>query len=170
MHYLNPDIDVNVPFDTLWEINSVFTQETLDWLDTFFEHGYHWHMDRRLARMSYPVGNDEDPFRELGLEMAELCRQTTGLDVEYRKAKLFLDLPGSEVPRHRDATDISIMSQVYLMKSNHPIPGTTFMEPITHTVKYEQNCGYFNLNADLKTHQSGFLTNGYRTSIGFQFV
>lgn len=166
---INPNVTVVSIHSTLWEVKNVFTDSYLAHLDQFFEHGNAWHMDRRLARMSHPVGNDEDPFWPAGEAMSALVTQAVGQPVQYRKAKLFLDLPGSEVPKHTDASDIDVMTQIYLKKSDHPVPGTMFLEPYIHTVKYEYNCGYFNLNTDRKIHQSPFVINGYRTSMGFQF-
>ena len=169
MPQLNPDIQITQIHSTLWEIAEVFTPEFLDQIQQYFEHGTEWHMDRPLSRLSYPIGNDQDPFSEVGWEMAPMVSATIGRDILYRKAKIFLDLPGSEVPRHSDADNIDVMSQVYLLKSDRPIPGTMFLEPVLHTVKYRYNCGYLNLNTDRKIHQSPFLINGYRTSLGFQF-
>ena len=170
MQYLNPNLEVIPIHGSLWEIKNVFTQECLDFIDGFFEHGHNWHMDRRLQRMSFPTSNELSPFLDLGQELCAVAKAAVGRDLRYRVAKLFLDIPGSEVPRHSDADDIVVMSQIYLRKSNHPIPGTMFLEPTIHTVQYEYNCGYFNLNTDKKIHQSPFLINGYRTSIGFQFI
>ena len=166
---LNKNLQVINIHEFLWEVKEIFSKECLDFLDQFFEYGNEWHMDRKLARLSYPVGNDNDPFWAVGEAVKNLVINTIGHDCRYRKAKLFLDLPGSEVPRHSDAEDIDVMTQVYLKHSDHPIPGTMFLEPFIHTVKYEYNCGYFNLNTDRKIHQSPFLINGYRTSMGFQF-
>lgn len=166
---INPNIEIIRIHSSLWEVKQVFAKAYLDYLDQFFEYGNNWHMDRRLARLSYPVGNDEDPFWAAGEALSPVVAQAVGNTVQYRKAKLFLDLPGSEVPKHKDANDIDVMTQVYLKKSDHPVPGTMFLEPYLHTVKYEYNCGYFNLNTDKKIHQSPFVINGYRTSMGFQF-
>ena len=166
---INSDIKVVRIHDSLWEVKHVFTDAYLAHLGQFFEYGHAWNMDRRLARLSYPVGNDDDPFWSAGEELSKIVGDTVGQQIQYRKAKLFLDLPGSEVPKHSDANDIDVMSQIYLLKSDHPMPGTMFLEPIIHTVKYEYNCGYLNLNTDKKIHQSPFVINGYRTSIGFQF-
>ena len=164
---LNPNLEIVRIHDTLAEIKNVFSQETLDLIDGYFEHDHEWLMDRRLARLSYPTSNDVDPFNAIGLDMCALANEVyNSANLIYRKSKLFLDLPGSEVPKHSDANDIGLMSQVYLRNSNHPIPGTIFLEPFIHTVKYEYNCGYLNLNFDKKIHQSGFLINGYRTSFG----
>ena len=169
MLHINTNIQVHQIHSTLWEIHDVFTTEFLDSIQQYFDYGTGWHMDRRLARLSYPIGNDQDPFSDVGWEMAPIVSATVGQEILYRKAKIFLDLPGSEVPRHSDADNIDVMSQVYLMKSDHPVPGTMFLEPVLHTVKYRYNCGYLNLNTDRKIHQSPFLINGYRTSLGFQF-
>ena len=164
---LNPDLEIVIIHSTLAEIKNVFTTATLELIDGYFEHDHEWLMDRRLARLSYPTRNDIDPFKEIGQDMCSLANEVyANSNLIYRKAKLFLDLPGSEVPKHSDADDIGLMSQVYLRNSNHPIPGTIFLEPFIHTVKYEYNCGYLNLNFDKKIHQSGFLINGYRTSFG----
>lgn len=166
---INSDVTVTQIHSSLWEIENVFTAEFLHSLQQYFDYGTEWHMDRRLARLSYPIGNDDDPFRDMGWNMASWISGIIAQPIHYRKAKLFLDLPGSEVPRHSDADNIDVMSQVYLMKSDHPIPGTMFLEPVLHTVKYRYNCGYLNLNTDRKIHQSPFLINGYRTSLGMQF-
>jgi hypothetical protein len=169
MLHINPNIQIHQIHSTLWEIHDVFTTEFLDSIQQYFDYGTGWHMDRRLARLSYPIGNDQDPFSDAGHELSRIVGNTVSREILYRKAKIFLDLPGSEVPKHKDADNIDVMCQVYLMKSDHPIPGTMFLEPIPHTVKYKFNCGYFNLNTDRKIHQSPFLINGYRTSMGFQF-
>jgi hypothetical protein len=169
MPNINSDIKITQIHSTLWEIQDVLTEECLADLQRYFDYGTEWHMDRKLSRLSHPIGNDQDPFRDLGFEFAPVVAQAIGQEIWYRKAKLFLDLPGSEVPLHSDADNIDVMSQVYLMKSDHPVPGTMFLQPVLHTVKYRYNCGYLNLNTDRKIHQSPFVINGYRTSLGFQF-
>lgn len=169
MSLINPNIKIQQIHSTLWEIYDVFTQEFLASLQQHFDHGTEWCMDRPLARLSYPIGNDQDPFTDVGQELAPWVSAAVGQQINYRKAKIFLDLPGSEVPIHRDADNIDVMSQVYLMDVDRPMPGTMFMEPIPHTVKYRYNSGYLNLNTDRKIHRSAFLHQGYRTSLGFQF-
>jgi hypothetical protein len=169
MPNINPDIKITKIHDTLWEIDDVFTAGFLDTVPQYFAYSGIWFMDRPLARLSFPHSNDLDPFHDLGNELAVIVANTVGRPIHYRKAKIFLDLPGSEVPIHRDADDIDVMAQVYLQKSQHPVPGTMFLEPAPHTVQYGYNRGYFNLNTDKKAHQSPFITNGYRTSMGFQF-
>lgn len=169
MNYINTAASVESVHSTLYTTHNVLSQDALSMIDGYLGHGHVWLMDRPMARLSLPPGNDEDPFHDVGQEMAAWVSHVFNQKVQYRKAKLFLDLPGSEVPLHKDADNIDVMSQIYLSHSDHPIPGTTFMEPYPFTVPFRYNCGYLNDNQDRKTHRSGFLINGYRLSIGFQF-
>jgi hypothetical protein len=169
MNYINVDAVSTPVHPTLFTTENVLSQSALDLIQEYCGHGHVWHMDRPMARLSLPPGNDEDPFEHIGHDMAAWVSDVFRSEVRYRKAKLFLDLPGSEVPLHKDADNIDIMSQVYLTHSDHPIPGTTFMEPYPFTVPFQYNSGYLNDNRDRKTHRSGFVINGYRLSIGFQF-
>lgn len=169
MQLLNPNASHIKVHDTLFCTYDVLSQPALDHINQYLEFGHQWHMDRRLARLSFPSGNDIHPFTDIGEQMADFVSEVMHERVLYRTAKIFLDLPGSEVPLHCDADNIGVMSQVYLSQSDHPIPGTTFLQPYPYTVPFKYNCGYLNDNRDRKIHKSGFLINGYRLSIGFQF-
>ena len=170
MNFINPDLKIIKIHDTLWEVKQIFTEEALSIFDSCFDNDYKWNMDRRLERLSLKFPIEEDLFSPIGAQLADTVSNTIEQEVIYACAKIFLDLPNSHVPKHSDSDQIYVMSQVYLGKNNNNlIPGTQFLEPIIHTVNYENNCGYFNLNTDKKIHQSLHVKNDYRLSIGFQF-
>lgn len=170
MNFINPNLEVIKIHNTLWEVKQIFTEDALSFFDSCFDSERRWNMDRRLERLSLPCPGEEDLFYPIGTQLAETVSNTIGQKVNYATSKLFLDLPKSHVPKHSDADQIYVMSQVYLGKNNDNfIPGTEFLEPVVHTVNYENNCGYFNLNTDKKSHQSVNVMNDYRLSVGFQF-
>lgn len=166
MQFINQAIEIVQVHPTLYEINNVFNDEFLADIDARCEHGLTWAMDRRLARLSQ---TDHDFFEQSGREFQTLLSDLAGQEVWYRIGKLFLDLPGAEVPLHSDANDIDIMTQVYLHGTAPNLPGTTFLEPVIHSVKNNYNCGYINFNSDKKKHQSTHVVGGYRLTTAFQF-
>lgn len=170
--HISPNIEIIQVHPTLYEIKNVFTQDYLDLIDTRLEYGFLWNMDRKLQRLSHSgiEENNMDPFYHSGAELASLVSKVVNKKLSYRIAKLFLDLPGSEVPRHNDANDIAVMLQVYLYGTGPKVPGTCFLEPMFHNVDFEYNCGYININTDKKYHLSPTVHRGYRTSIGYQFI
>lgn len=170
MSTLNPQRSAQQIHATLWEIHDVFTDQALADLSQHYAAGTIWHMDRDLARLSYPYDLSQDPLESLGQQFSAWISELLARGISYRRAKIFLDLPGSHVPRHRDAPDIDIMCQVYLTSSDLPLPGTVFREPTWHTVPYRRNHGYVNINTDLKTHESPASRNGLRASLGFQLL
>lgn len=169
MSYINPEVEIFPVHATLWQVKNIFTDNALDIFNMTFNPDTIWKMDRPLARLSFD-GDLKGPISRIGEELATTVGNTIGQPVEYRAGKVFIDLPGSEVPRHFDDTAITVMAQFYIGKYNYPVPGTLFLEPFIYTVPYEFNCGYINLNADKKMHQSPFIKSGIRTSVGYQFI
>ena len=176
--HISPNIEIIQVHSTLYEIKNVFTQDYLDLIDTRLEYGFLWNMDRKLQRLSHSGieenvltdKNAMDPFYHAGAELEPLVSKLANEKLSYRIAKLFLDLPGSEVPRHHDNNDIAVMLQVYLYASGPKVPGTCFLEPMFNNVDFEYNCGYININTDKKYHLSPTVHRGYRSSIGYQFI
>jgi hypothetical protein len=169
MTYINPDIQAVSVHSTLWQVKNVFTSHALGMIALSWEHDTIWKMDRPLSRLSFD-GEQGGPLSLIGNELAGVVSNIIDKKVKYATGKVFVDLPGSQVPRHYDDPSITVMSQFYLDNNSiYPIPGTTFLEPFVHTIPYEFNCGYINLNADKKIHQSPILKHVIRTSVGYQF-
>lgn len=170
MNYINSSLETSIVHSTLWHVKNVFTPLALEKIAGCWEHNTIWRMDRPLSRISFDE-QQGGPLSLIGDELSHVVSDLIGKKVKYATGKVFIDFPGSQVPRHFDDPSITVMSQFYIDKNQqYPIPGTTFLEPFVHTIPYEFNCGYINLNADKKTHQSPLLKNVIRTSVGYQFL
>lgn len=166
---LSPSLELVRIHDTLWEMRDVFSKDYLDYIDTFLDRGHNWFMDRRLSRLSLPADTLDQPFESAGIALAQKISQVIGETLCLRHAKLLLDLPGNHgVPTHVDDPSILVMCQVYLTGSLRPLPGTTFLDPRQHTIQYQVNHGYININTDAKRHNS-LPTTDLRCSMALQF-
>lgn len=166
---LSDDLKVIKISSTLWEIHDVFTDVYLAALDRYAAQSQAWLMDRPLSRISAPADTATRPFDAAGHALLLHLQQHTNAAVDFRLGKLFLDFPGTGVPLHTDPADIAVMVQVYLTRGEFTVPGTVFMDPTIHTVRFRRNCGYINLNTDAKNHMSPRLTTGIRISLGLQY-
>lgn len=154
---------------TLWEMHDVFHEEYLAYLDRYVDDSNIWVMDRAASRISSPVDNSSKPFDAAGRALLSIIRPHLPVPVQFGFAKMFLDFAGSSVPMHTDGPSIAVMAQIYLTAGDFTLPGTVFMDPMLHTVKFRRNHGYINLNTDAKNHMSPKLSTGVRISLALQY-
>lgn len=166
---LGPGLELEQISPTLWEIHEVFHNQYLAYLDRYVADSNVWIMDRAVSRMSSPVDKTSNPFDAAGLALLPKISQHLPISVHFDLAKMFLDFAGSSVPMHVDAPCIDVMCQIYLTAGDFTIPGTVFMDPTLHTVRFRRNHGYVNLNTDAKNHMSPKLTTGVRISLALQY-
>jgi hypothetical protein len=166
---LGPKLAMEQISPTLWEIHDVFHEEYLAYLDRYTHDTNVWIMNRAESRISSPIDNTSKPFDAAGRALLPTVSQHLSVPLQYSFAKMFLDFAGSSVPMHTDQPGIAVMCQIYLTAGDFTIPGTVFMDPTLHTVKFRRNHGYVNLNIDAKNHMSPKLTTGVRVSLALQY-
>lgn len=154
---------------TLWEMHDVFHEEYLAYLDRYVDDSNVWIMDRAASRISSPVNTMSKPFDAAGRALLPRISQHLPVPVQFDFAKMFLDFAGSSTPMHVDQPNITVMCQIYLTAGDFTIPGTVFMDPVLHAVRFRRNHGYINLNTDAKNHMSPKLTTGVRISLALQY-
>jgi len=77
-------------------------------------------------------------------------------------------LPGFGCQVHHDAPDIIVTLQVYIDSDGDTVGAEFLHVDPSIQIPIQPNCGYINLNTDLKDHQV-IANNGTRTSVVFQY-
>ena len=157
--------------DTLFELYDVFTDEALEYFYNFYRYGDEWTFVTPFTRLFRNLSCDStSDFYTGKLELEKYLSQVIGRDLKIRVAKLFFDTVSYQTSPHFDHPNITAMVQIYFKSPNPLCPGTLFFEPEIHLIRYQENCGYVNLNHDLKVHQSNQLSKDYRCSLALQLV
>lgn len=163
------DAQIKLIAPKLWFIEHAFDQEILTWMkeittntDNQFE------VTRPHHRLNLLPSNDYNRLQKIGLDLIPALNQLTGEDLNLMITKYWLDLPGFGCQVHHDAEDILVTFQCYVASSGDTV-GAEFLhvEPGVK-IPLKTNCGYINLNTDLKLHQV-ISAAGTRQSIAFQY-
>ena len=169
--WLNSNSRCEKIHDTLYEINEVFTPEALEYFYDYFRFGDKWQFVTPFTRLFRELDcHTSSSFYPAKQALDQMISTITGRSLQTRTAKLFFDTTSYQTSPHYDHPNIAAMVQIYFPSPNPICPGTLFFEPKIHLVRYQANCGYINLNHDLKVHQSNQLSRDYRCSLALQLV
>jgi len=112
--------------------------------------------------------NDHRRLQQVGLDLVPGLDKLTGQNLNFMVSKFWLDLPGFGCQVHHDAADIAVTLQVYIDNDGDTVGAEFLHVDPSIQIPIEPNCGYLNLNTDLKEHQV-IASNGTRTSVVFQY-
>jgi hypothetical protein len=153
----------------LWIVKDCFDPDTIIWLkDIKTNTDNSFSATRPHLRMLLEDGADHQRLQQLGLALLPGLSKLTGQNLNFMLSKFWLDLPGFGCQVHSDAADIVVTLQVYLDNDGDTVGAEFLHVDPSVQIPIEPNCGYLNLNTDLKPHQV-IASNGTRTSVVFQY-
>ena len=153
----------------LWIVKDCFDPDTMIWLNDIKTN-----MDNRFSvsrphlRLLLDDGKDHQRLQQLGLDLLPGLNKLTNYNLNFMVSKFWLDLPGFGCQVHHDATDIIVTLQVYIDNDGDTVGAEFLHVNPSIQIPIEPNCGYLNLNTDLKEHQV-ISSSGIRTSVVFQY-
>ena len=153
----------------LWIVKDCFDPDTMIWLNDIKTNvDNQFSVSRPHLRLLLDDGKDNQRLQQLGLDLLPVLNKITNYNLNFMVSKFWLDLPGFDCQVHHDAPDIIVTLQVYI-DNDGGATGAEFLhvDPSIQ-IPIEPNCGYLNLNTDLKEHQV-IASNGTRTSVVFQY-
>lgn len=161
----------------LWYANNVFDQSTLDWIRTLrHDMTTVFHVTRPENRLLLADSDATQYINKLGSSFVPTLNEVTGVNLNFMTAKYWLDLPNFGCQIHSDSEEIIATMQVFVdlvyndqWPTRVQIRGTEFMHVDPYIeIPLAENCGYLNLNTDLKKHRviGGM---GLRCSVAFQY-
>jgi hypothetical protein len=153
----------------LWIVKDCFDPETLIWLSEIKTNTENlFSVTRPHLRLLLENSNDHNRLQSLGLYLLPGLSELTGQNLNFMVAKFWLDLPGFGCQVHHDAPDIIVTLQVYIDSDGDTVGAEFLHVDPSIQIPIQPNCGYINLNTDLKDHQV-IANNGTRTSVVFQY-
>jgi len=165
--YLNPHVELVRYSDTLYNVKNIFTDETLEYLESHYFYPHTWQFDqtsgRRMVHYLNQNGND-NIVTTFVQEFKQFLLERFNQKYETQETKLFFDTRGYRTSSHFDHPNIGLMMQVYLQSECIGGPGTSFHLEKIYNMKLIRNNGYINFNTDAKQHESYYLPDGVRRS------
>ena len=154
----------------LWIVKDCFDPDKVIWLNDIKTN-----MDNRFSvsrphmRLLLDDGDDQQRLQKLGLDLLPELEKITDLKLNFMASKFWLDLPGFACQIHHDAVDIVVTLQVYINYDGETVGAEFLHVRPSVQIPIETNCGYINLNTDLKYHRVQ-PQNGTRTSVVFHYT
>ena len=153
----------------LWIVKDCFDPDTMIWLsDIKTNMDNRFSVSRPHLRLLLDDGKDHQRLQQLGLDLLPGLNKLTNYNLNFMVSKFWLDLPGFGCQVHHDAPDIIVTLQVYIDNDGDTVGAEFLHVNPSIQIPIEPNCGYLNLNTDLKEHQV-ISSSGTRTSVVFQY-